>query len=175
MTICEFCHIHIEEETLAQHIYATHFRTIATWYAINNYDITSVLDFNQTLVELDELDQLVELDQMNMSFDLDDQYDNESSVRKIEDIATIDTDKENDICPICLNEHVRKATLKSCNHSFCLSCISSWTIDKRKKTCPICRSNVLSFKDKEQVDKKNSIDGSSRHNFVLGPLGQMSS
>eukprot|EP01120_Amphizonella_sp_Union-15-10_P013736 TRINITY_DN645_c0_g1_i4.p1 TRINITY_DN645_c0_g1~~TRINITY_DN645_c0_g1_i4.p1 ORF type:complete len:227 (-),score=36.00 TRINITY_DN645_c0_g1_i4:5-685(-) len=44
-------------------------------------------------------------------------------------------------CPICLNDILEEnlAQLKSCQHYFCLGCISTWA--KTKLSCPLCKAS----------------------------------
>lgn len=42
------------------------------------------------------------------------------------------------ICPICLDVLV-EPVCASCGHDFCKLCYKSWTLDKLRPTCPVCR------------------------------------
>lgn len=48
-----------------------------------------------------------------------------------------------------------------CNHSYCLTCISTWLNEKGAKTCPLCRlkvsySTILTIKIKTQIETSHS-------------------
>ena len=46
-------------------------------------------------------------------------------------------------CAICLEwvSFEQRATLDSCNHAFCMKCISRW-VTHQKNTCPLCKSTI---------------------------------
>ena len=48
------------------------------------------------------------------------------------------------VCAICLDVIKKNAKIISCNHRFCLECITQWYA--REKTCPCCRKT---FEDDE--------------------------
>lgn len=56
--------------------------------------------------------------------------------------------KSTSICVICINsiESKSKATIDSCSHAFCLSCIKTWGTTQAN-LCPLCkiRFNTVSY------------------------------
>ncbi|ADB84419.1 hypothetical protein [Apocheima cinerarium nucleopolyhedrovirus] len=51
----------------------------------------------------------------------------------------------NDSCYICFEEFKQDQqliTLRTCNHSFCVECITTWLQSGPTKYCPICRTPV---------------------------------
>ncbi|KAJ8907767.1 hypothetical protein NDN08_007872 [Rhodosorus marinus] len=55
-----------------------------------------------------------------------------------------------EVCSVCLGspKEVDRGTLPACGHSFCLSCIVSWS--RLQESCPLCKENfdtVLVRKD----------------------------
>ena len=64
-------------------------------------------------------------------------------------------------CPICLNDIKETGKIDSCNHQYCISCITKW--GKTANTCPCCRRkfNVLYDTNNNSlidyfVDKENN-------------------
>lgn len=47
-------------------------------------------------------------------------------------------DDDDLLCPICSERIIE--TLTSCNHEFCVNCLSNWK--KNKNTCPTCRASL---------------------------------
>ncbi len=48
--------------------------------------------------------------------------------------------KEEDTCPICLEEHKEEARVSPCGHIFCLECLKE--VAKISKQCPLCRGEL---------------------------------
>ena len=46
-------------------------------------------------------------------------------------------------CPICLELFDNDKLIEtSCGHTFCKECITKWTNEKSKQTCPLCRETL---------------------------------
>ena len=64
------------------------------------------------------------------------------------------------MCPIC-HEIIKKNKIKTfdCKHTFHYSCIKEWFNFSEYPTCPMCRSNQYSLKEKlENKNKKNNLE-----------------
>lgn len=82
------------------------------------------------------------------------------------------TDNDN-ICGICMEKIVRFGLLSSCDHAFCISCITSWRKEasksifltkeekNSKRSCPLCREHsdfiVSSFEFYKGEEKQEYI------------------
>lgn len=56
-------------------------------------------------------------------------------------------------CSVCLNDFEKNEMCNTmCNHFFCESCLLNW-LKINKKTCPFCRSNIDSYKYKNDIHK----------------------
>tara|TARA_Y100000389_G_scaffold17613_1_gene15373 strand:+ start:6476 stop:6874 length:399 start_codon:yes stop_codon:yes gene_type:complete len=70
-------------------------------------------------------------------------------------------DTKDDECPICFQNKAYVQFVKlECEHEICISCYSSWHLDRRKTECCICRkvSSNLSEDSKEE-SKENMGEG----------------
>ncbi len=61
-------------------------------------------------------------------------------------------------CPICL-EHLNNKTMKTnCGHCFHTDCINNWKkqsfIRTGKRTCPLCRSDITTEKERRIIEQK---------------------
>ncbi len=52
------------------------------------------------------------------------------------------TNKNNIICPICLQEINSKKIFLMCGHNFHCKCLNEWLENKNKDNCPLCRYEV---------------------------------
>ena len=56
-------------------------------------------------------------------------------------------------CPICLNIlNDETITITNCNHTFCDTCINK-SIDTNGVRCPLCRSSIKEFYNKNERTK----------------------
>lgn len=65
-----------------------------------------------------------------------------------------DIDEEEEVCIVCLrmmkgSDQVRE--LCNCCHVFHRECVDAW-IDEGHKTCPLCRSKLVSIQDDQEED-----------------------
>ncbi|CAG5103790.1 Oidioi.mRNA.OKI2018_I69.chr1.g937.t1.cds [Oikopleura dioica] len=79
-------------------------------------------------------------------------------------------------CPICLEEFKSGDEifrLPICKHDFHRNCIRPWL--KKRRTCPICRSDVLQSKIKEinnnnNNNNNNDEDDENNYEYVIIPI-----
>ncbi len=83
-----------------------------------------------------------------------DLYEEECSVIADGNVVIVESDRsEANHCPVCLDELVEPITLVGCQHSYCLSCISSWFSHSYSTTnevkfnavCPLCKAPAAYF------------------------------
>ena len=61
-------------------------------------------------------------------------------------------------CSICLSKIPNKKTCTTnCNHKFCNDCLNKW-FNKKKISCPICRSNIKTYKYNNETNRIIFID-----------------
>jgi len=75
--------------------------------------------------------------------------------------------KEEDKCPICLDEVKIQGKIDSCNHKMCYECIERWS--KETNRCPICKSRFRSIKKIENGEEKNIDEIQIREDRNLRP------
>ena len=70
----------------------------------------------------------------------------------------MDNTYSNSICSICLSEiNIDNLCTTNCNHNFCNDCLNQW-FDNKKISCPICRTNITTYKYKEEINRIIYID-----------------
>tara|TARA_B100001287_G_C22504310_1_gene445167 strand:+ start:136 stop:741 length:606 start_codon:yes stop_codon:yes gene_type:complete len=94
-----------------------------------------------------------------------------------------DIDNENPLfnCSICLKEDIdfKDICNTNCNHSFCKECIDDW-FNRGKNTCPLCRTEIKSFKYNNENHKiinirirdQNSINNQNLIDFLRNNINQ---
>ena len=67
----------------------------------------------------------------------------------------------NQTCSICLSTIFSESScITSCNHEFCYSCLNEW-FDKKKASCPMCRTNIESYHHNDEKTRIILIDGTN--------------
>ena len=72
---------------------------------------------------------------------------------KIEEMIEIITEEKKEECSICLSMFNKNdMCLTNCDHFFCYECLFKW-FDTLKYECPLCRTNIESYKIKSENHK----------------------
>jgi len=53
------------------------------------------------------------------------------------------------MCSICLIDNILDVSILDCGHQYCKNCIDEW-FNKGKNSCPICRKDILYFKNNNE-------------------------
>ena len=64
------------------------------------------------------------------------------------------------VCTICLEPLTDNYKVLSCNHKFHMNCITQWY--NTKKSCPVCRKNIVSLNDNSRYSVYNYPNNRSR-------------
>jgi len=65
-------------------------------------------------------------------------------------------------CSICLSNILdNNFCITNCNHNFCYDCLNKW-FDKKKISCPMCRTNINSYNYNNEITRIIYIDNIER-------------
>jgi hypothetical protein len=67
----------------------------------------------------------------------------------INNSEAIQTPSEKQECSVCYEDIQEQGVIDSCNHSFCVDCISKWS--EESNTCPVCKQRFNSIRKKSLV------------------------
>merc|ERR1711881_550589 len=82
--------------------------------------------------------------------------------RKLKKLPKKKFDKETDHwenCAICIEDYENGDNLRilPCNHAFHVDCVDPW-LTRSRRTCPLCKSSVLSSEDEETESQRALIN-----------------
>ena len=61
-------------------------------------------------------------------------------------------------CSICLSKILNEnLCITNCNHKYCYRCLNNW-LEKKKITCPYCRTTIQFYKHNKQIIRIIYID-----------------
>jgi len=67
----------------------------------------------------------------------------------------------NTTCSICLSKIKREnLCITNCNHKYCYRCLNNW-LEKKKVTCPYCRTTIQFYKHNNQITRIICIDNTT--------------
>ena len=80
-----------------------------------------------------------------------------------ENIKSTQTQEEQE-CPICYCkiDTIKNISVTNCNHTFCFSCITTWT--RNHDTCPVCRFNF--FQSELHINDQSLTDEALSRNDI---------
>jgi len=107
---------------------------------------------NNIVIKLNTL-EMMEYDSEQMK-----NYKREKLIKKLEIVENkikliYDRLKNNNICPICIEEPKNKVITNCCKNIFCLECILNYLNYKKCNECPLCRSKQINPKDLTVIKK----------------------
>lgn len=73
-------------------------------------------------------------------------------------LAKMESEKQSKTCVICLDEPSAKdlATLDSCKHVYCFTCIKQWVDDSENK-CPQCKKSITKIAYTDEKGKQATL------------------